>query len=80
MREAVIVAGTRTAVGKAVRGSTKNARSDDMAATVIKELLRQTEGKIAPEDIDDVVIGCAMPEGSQGLNFARVIRCGRVCL
>ncbi|MCA9885851.1 MAG: acetyl-CoA C-acyltransferase [Anaerolineae bacterium] len=73
MREAVIVAGTRTAVGKAVRGSTKNARSDDMAATVIKELLRQTEGKIAPEDIDDVVIGCAMPEGSQGLNFARVI-------
>ncbi|MCB9459048.1 MAG: thiolase family protein [Anaerolineaceae bacterium] len=73
MREAVIVAGTRTAVGKAVRGSTKNARSDDMAATVIKELLRQTEGKIAPEDIDDVVVGCAMPEGSQGLNFARVI-------
>jgi len=73
MREAVIVAGTRTAVGKAVRGSTANARSDDMAATVIAELLRQTEGKLSTEDIDDVVIGCAMPEGSQGMNFARVI-------
>lgn len=73
MREAVIVAGTRTAVGKAVRGSTKTARSDEMAATVIKELLKQTEGKLDPHDIDDVIIGCAMPEGSQGMNFARVI-------
>ncbi len=73
MREAVIVAGTRTAVGKAVRGSTKNARSDEMAATVIKDLLDKTEGKLDPSEIDDVIMGCAMPEGSQGLNFARVI-------
>lgn len=73
MREAVIVAATRTAVGKAVRGSTATARSDDMAATVVKELMRQVEGKLAPEDVEDVVIGCAMPEGSQGMNFARVI-------
>lgn len=73
MREAVIVAGARTAVGKAVRGSTATARSDEMAAAVIKELLAQTDGKIDPQEIDDVVIGCAMPEGSQGLNFARVI-------
>lgn len=73
MREAVIVAGARTAVGKAVRGSTKNARSDEMAATVIKDLLDKTEGKLDPAEIDDVILGCAMPEGSQGLNFARVI-------
>ena len=73
MREAVIVAGTRTAVGKARRGVTSNARSDEMAATVIKELMRQVDGKLDPQEIDDVIIGCAMPEGSQGLNFARVI-------
>jgi acetyl-CoA acyltransferase len=72
-REAVIVAGTRTAVGKAVRGSTKSARSDDMMATVIQELMRQTEGKLDPAQIDDLIVGCAMPEGAQGLNFARVI-------
>jgi acetyl-CoA acyltransferase len=73
MREAVIVAGTRTAVGKARRGVTSNARSDEMAATVVTELMRQVDGKLDPQEIDDVIIGCAMPEGSQGLNFARVI-------
>jgi len=73
MREAVIVAGTRTAVGKAVRGSTKNVRSEDMAATVIQELMRQVEGKFDPKEIDDVIIGCAMTEGSQGMNFGRII-------
>lgn len=72
-REAVIVAGTRTAVGKAVRGSTKSARSDDMMAVVIQELLKQTDGKLDPAEIDDLIVGCAMPEGAQGLNFARVI-------
>jgi len=73
MREAVIVAASRTAVGKAVRGITANARSDEMAATVIQDLLKKTEGKLDPALIDDVVMGCAMPEGSQGMNFARVI-------
>ena len=73
MREAVIVAATRTAVGKAKRGVTANVRSDDMAATVIKELMKQTDGKLDPKEIDDVIIGCAMPEGAQGLNFARTI-------
>ncbi len=73
MREAVIVAAARTAVGKSKRGVTRNVRSDDMAATVIREALRQTEGKLDPAQVDDVIIGCAMPEGSQGLNFARVI-------
>ncbi len=73
MREAVIVAMTRTAVGRAKKGTTRNARPDDMAATVIRELLRQTEGKLDPAQIDDVVLGCAFPEGAQGLNPARPI-------
>jgi acetyl-CoA acyltransferase len=73
MKEAVIVAASRTAVGKAVRGITKNARSDEMMATVIQDLLAKTDGKLDPTDIDDLIVGCAMPEGSQGLNFARVI-------
>ena len=73
MRQAVIVAAARTAVGKAIRGNTKNARSDDMAAAVIADLMHKTDGSLAPQDIDDVIMGCAMPEGSQGMNFARVI-------
>ncbi len=73
MREAVIVAAARTAVGKGKRGVTRSVRSDDMAALVIQNLLAQTNGKLDPAEIDDVIIGCAMPEGSQGLNFARVI-------
>ncbi|GAB4272391.1 MAG: thiolase family protein [Candidatus Promineifilaceae bacterium] len=71
-REAVIVAASRTAVGKAKRGTTRNTRSDEMAAAVIQELLRQAEG-LDPKAVDDVIIGCAMPEGAQGLNFARTI-------
>ncbi len=73
MREAVIVAAARTAVGKAKKGVTRHVRSDEMAATVIKEALNQTEGKLDPAEVDDVIMGCAMPEGAQGLNFARVI-------
>ena len=73
MREAVIVAVARTAVGKAKRGVTRNVRADDMAAAVIEDLMRQTDGKLDPMEIDDVLIGCAMPEGEQGLNFARSI-------
>ena len=72
MREAVIVAASRTAVGKSRKGTTRNWRSDDMAAAVIQELMKQAEG-LDPYAIDDVIIGCAMPEGSQGLNFARGI-------
>lgn len=72
-REAVIVAAARTAVGKAKKGTTANERSDEMAAAIIRDLLRQTEGKLDPARIDDVSIGCAMPEGAQGLNMARVI-------
>ncbi len=71
MREAVIVAASRTAVGKAKRGTTRTVRSDDMAAAVIKDVLKKTQ--LDPMLLDDVIIGCAMPEGSQGLNFARAI-------
>ncbi len=76
-REAVIVAASRTAVGKSRKGTTRNWRSDDMAAAVIQELMKQAEG-LDPYAIDDVIIGCAMPEGAQGLNFARgiVLRAG----
>ena len=70
-REAVIVAGLRTAVGRSKKGTTRNWRSDDMAAAVIAELMKRTG--IDPTLIDDVVIGCAMPEGAQGLNFGRSI-------
>ena len=71
-REAVIVAASRTAVGRSKKGTTRNWRSDEMAAAVIQELMRQAEG-LDPQEIDDVIIGCAMPEGAQGLNFARTI-------
>ncbi len=75
-REAVIVAGLRTAVGRSKKGTTRNWRSDDMAAAVIAELMKRTG--IDPALIDDVVIGCAMPEGVQGLNTGRsiVLRAG----
>jgi len=71
-REAVIVAATRTAVGRSRKGTTRNWRSDEMAASVIKDLMSKAE-PLAAEEIDDVIIGCAMPEGVQGLNFARSI-------
>lgn len=71
-REAVIVAGSRTAVGKSKRGTTRNWRSDEMAAAVIQDLFRKAPA-LDPMEIDDVIIGCAMPEGAQGLNFARTI-------
>jgi acetyl-CoA acyltransferase len=72
MREAVIVAGSRTAVGKSKRGTTRNWRSDEMAAAVIQDLMNRAQG-LDPDEIDDVIIGCAMPEGAQGLNFGRTI-------
>ena len=71
MKEAVIVASLRTAVGKSPRGTLRNTRPDDMAATVIAALLRQTPG-LSAEEIDDVILGCAYPEAEQGNNMARV--------
>lgn len=72
MKDAVIVSAVRTPVGKAKRGGLTTVRPDDMAATVIKELLNRTPN-LNPAEIEDVVIGCAFPEGEQGLNMARMI-------
>jgi len=71
-REAVIVNAVRTPVGKAKRGSLTTVRPDEMAATVIQELLKRTP-ELDPAEIEDVVIGCAFPEGEQGMNMARMI-------
>jgi acetyl-CoA acyltransferase len=71
-RDAVIVNAVRTPVGKAKRGSLVTVRPDDLAALVIKELLKRTP-ELDPAEIDDVVIGCAFPEGEQGMNMARMI-------
>ncbi len=73
MREAVIVEGVRTAVGRSKRGTTRNVRADEMMATVVRELMRRTDGALDPTAIDDVIVGCAFPEGSQGLNIARQV-------
>ncbi|MCH8877338.1 MAG: thiolase family protein [Chloroflexi bacterium] len=72
-REAVIVAAARTAVGRAKKGITRNLRPEDMAVAVIQDLLGRVEGKLDPARIDDVILGCAYPEGAQGLNVARSI-------
>ncbi|MFN2189922.1 MAG: acetyl-CoA C-acyltransferase [Candidatus Promineifilaceae bacterium] len=71
-REAVIVAASRTAVGRSKKGTTKSWRSDEMASAVIKDLLAKAEA-LDPGDFDDVMLGCAMPESSQGLNMGRAV-------
>lgn len=77
MPEAVIVSSVRTAVGKAFKGSLRTTRPDDLAAAAIKEALARVPALDAKE-IDDVILGCAMPEGEQGMNVARIasIRAG----
>lgn len=70
MKEAVIVSAMRTAVGKAPRGALKDTRPDDLAGAAIKAAIERTEG-LAPEMIEDVILGCAMPEAEQGMNVAR---------
>ena len=72
MRDAVIVSAVRTAVGRAPRGILRHTRPDEIGALVLKEALRRATG-LTPEEIDDVIIGCAFPEGEQGLNMARVL-------
>jgi len=70
MRDAVIVSAVRTAVGKAPKGTLRNTRPDEMGAAVIKEALARSGGVEAAE-VEDVVMGCAMPEAEQGMNVAR---------
>jgi acetyl-CoA acyltransferase len=71
MPEAVIVSSVRTPVGKAFKGSLRATRPDDLAALAIREALARVPGLDAKE-IDDVILGCAMPEGEQGMNVARI--------
>ncbi|RNF39320.1 acetyl-CoA C-acetyltransferase [Planococcus salinus] len=71
MREAVIVAGARTPVGKAKKGSLATVRPDDFGALVVREALKRAGGYDGP--IDDLIMGCAMPEAEQGMNIARNI-------
>jgi acetyl-CoA acyltransferase len=72
MSEAVIVAATRTAIGKAIKGTLAATRPDDMAAAVIRGLLERA-GNLDPALVDDVILGCAFPEGEQGMNFTRQV-------
>jgi len=71
MQDAVIVSATRTAVGRAPNGALKTVRPDEMAAAVISDTLRRVPG-VDPSDVEDVILGCAMPEAEQGLNVARI--------
>ncbi|HYG10139.1 MAG TPA: acetyl-CoA C-acyltransferase [Pyrinomonadaceae bacterium] len=77
MRDAVIVSAVRTAVGKAPKGTLRDTRPDEMGAAVIGEALRRAEG-VELNEVEDVIMGCAMPEAEQGMNVARAaaIRAG----
>jgi acetyl-CoA acyltransferase len=72
MPEAVIVSAARTAVGKAGKGALADTRPEDMGAVAVGEAVRRAAG-LDPARIDDVIMGCAMPEGQQGLNMGRII-------
>ena len=71
MQDALIVSATRTAVGRAPNGALKTVRPDEMAAAVIGDAIRRAPG-LQPSDVEDVILGCAMPEAEQGLNVARI--------
>jgi len=71
MEDAVIVSTVRTAVGKAPNGALRGTRPDELAAAVIGEVMKRAPA-VDPADIDDVILGCAMPEAEQGLNVARI--------
>ncbi len=72
MREAVIVAGARSAVGKAGRGNLRQTRPDELAAMILKGVLARVP-ELDPAQIEDIVLGCATPEAEQGMNLARII-------
>jgi acetyl-CoA acyltransferase len=71
MREAVIVSAVRTAVGKAGKGTLRTTRPDDLAAYAIREAIARAKG-LDSKEIEDVILGCAMPEAEQGMNVARI--------
>ena len=70
MKAAYIVSGARTPVGKAVKGTLKDVRPEDLASIAVKEAI--VRSGIPVQEFDDVILGCAMPEGSQGMNIARI--------
>lgn len=72
MKEAVIVSLARTAIGRAKKGSLAQTRVEDLGKAVLEAVIERAPG-LRKEDIDDVILGCAMPEGEQGLNVARII-------
>lgn len=72
MRDAVVVSAVRTAVGKAPNGTLRTTRPDDLGAIAVRGALARVPA-LDPKEIDDVIIGCAMPEGEQGMNLARII-------
>lgn len=72
MREAVIVSLARTAIGKAKKGSLAQTRVEDLGKVVLEAVIDRAPG-LQKEDVDDIILGCAMPEGEQGLNVARII-------
>src|SRR5437588_6531914 len=71
MADAIILSAAHTAVGKAPSGALHATRPDELAATALKAALSRAPG-ISPADVDDVILGCAMPEAEQGLNVARI--------
>ena len=71
MKDAVIVSSVRTPVGKAFKGTLRATRPDDLAAIAMQEAIRRVPG-LDPKDIEDVILGCAMPEGEAGMNIARI--------
>ena len=72
MPEAVIVAATRSPIGRAFKGSMTQVRPDDLAASIIRAALDQVP-ELAVDDIDDLMLGCGLPGGEQGFNMARVV-------
>ncbi len=72
MKEAYIVSSVRTAIGKAPRGTLRHVRPDDLGATAVQGAIAKVPG-LKPEQIDDVIMGCAFPEGEQGFNLGRIV-------
>jgi len=75
MRDAVIVSAVRTAVGKAPRGTLRETPPEELAMAAVREALARAVG-LDPAEVEDLVLGCAMPEGAQGLNIARQVALG----
>src|SRR5437870_13258519 len=71
MREVVVVSSVRTPVGRAIKGTLRATRPDELAAVAIRGALDRVR-ELDPKEIDDVILGCAMPEAEQGMNVARI--------